>query len=44
VALPGCSGYVGGDDVSGVPVEAGPGAVVAHGGARVADEGRGACF
>ena len=33
--LPRCSGYVGGDDVGGVPVQAGPRAVVAHGGARV---------
>src|SRR5580693_9472618 len=30
-----CSGDAGGDDVGGVPVEAGAGAVVAHGGARV---------
>ena len=33
--LPRCPGYVGGDDVSGVPVQAGACAVVAHGGARV---------
>jgi hypothetical protein len=34
LVLSGCSGDVGGDDV-GVPVEAGPGPVIAHGGARV---------
>ena len=37
--LSGCSGDVGGDDVGGVPVEAGPGPVVAHGGARVGVRG-----
>ena len=33
--LPRCSGYAGGDDAGGVPVQAGPRPVVAHGGARV---------
>ena len=37
--LPRCSGDVGGDDVSRVPVQAGPGPVVAHRGARVGVRG-----
>ena len=39
VWLPGGSGDVGGEDVRGVPVQRCPGAVVAHGGARVGVRG-----
>jgi len=39
LVLPGGSGDVGGDDVGGVPVEGGAGAVVAHGGPRVGVRG-----
>ena len=38
--LPGSSCYVGGDFISGVPVEAAAGAVVPHGGSRIAVRGR----